>query len=151
MGASDAAAIVTSIFISMWTQTSFKHPLLFSAMACLAGNIVFILSFARRSLPLLIASRLLNGLGSARTANRRYTADYVSRAQRTVASAAFVGCSNLGQALGPFLSLPLSLLPYMQVAGLPLNPVTAVGWVMAGLWAAFFVATALAFEEPPKW
>ena len=52
-----------------------------------AGNILFVLSYKWRSLPVLLAARLLNGCGSARTANRRYTADYVSRAQRTMASA----------------------------------------------------------------
>jgi hypothetical protein len=56
--------------------------------ACLpAGNLVFVLSYAWRSLPVLLLARLLNGLGSARAANRRYTADFVSRARRTMASA----------------------------------------------------------------
>ena len=116
MAASDAAAIFTSVGISVWTQRSFKSPLLFSALSCLAGNLMFVASYQLRSLPLLLGARLLNGLGSARTANRRYTADYVSKKDRTMASAAFVGCSNLGQALGPFLSLPLAFLPYMMGA-----------------------------------
>jgi hypothetical protein len=148
VGASDAAAIVASIGISIWTQVSFKGPLLFSATSCLLGNLVFVSSYAFQSFPLLIVSRLLNGLGSARTANRRYTADYVSRAQRTVASAAFVGCSNLGQALGPFLSLPLARLSYRYLLGLPVNPITTIGLIMALLWLIFFFATAVFFEEP---
>ena len=54
-------------------------------------------------------------------------------------------------ALGPLLSLPLAALPESgAVAGLPFNHVTAVGWVMAACWAAFFLATALCFPEPPK-
>lgn len=148
VGASDAAAILASIGISIWTQVSFKGPLLFSAASCLLGNLVFVSSYGFQSLPLLILSRLLNGLGSARTANRRYTADYVSRAQRTVASAAFVGCSNLGQALGPFLSLPLARLSYRYIFGLPVNPITTIGWIMALFWLLFFFATVLYFEEP---
>lgn len=49
------------------------------------------LSYQRRSLALLLLARLLNGLGSARAANRRYTADYVSK---------WVGgCSAGGQAV----------------------------------------------------
>ena len=113
MAASDAATIFTSVGISIWTQHSFKQPLLFSALSCLAGNLMYVASYQMRSLPLLLGARLLNGLGSARTANRRYTADYVSKKDRTMASAAFVGCSNLGQALGPFLSLPLAFLQYL--------------------------------------
>lgn len=41
---------------------------------CLAGNLLFVLAFQWRSLAALLLARLLNGLGSARTANRRYTA-----------------------------------------------------------------------------
>jgi len=52
-----------------------------------AGNAVFVWSYQQRSLALLLLARLLNGLGSARAANRRYTADYVSKARRTMASA----------------------------------------------------------------
>lgn len=45
----------------------------------LPGNLLYVLSYQRRSLALLLLVRLLNGLGSARAANRRYTADYVSK------------------------------------------------------------------------
>lgn len=53
-------------------------------------------------------------------------------------------------ALGPLLSLPLAYLPERQVAGLTLNSVTAVGWVMALAWLAFICATLMWFQEPPK-
>ncbi|PRW39266.1 MFS general substrate transporter [Chlorella sorokiniana] len=133
MAASDLAALFASVGISFWTQRSFKQPLLFSAAACLAGNILFVLSYQWRSLAALLAARLLNGCGSARTANRRYTADYVSRAQRTTASAAFVGASNLGMALGPLLSLPLANVPDWQLQsalqrGKPGKRAAAAGW-----------------------
>lgn len=59
-----------------------------------AGNLLFVMSFQWRSLAALLAARLLNGCGSARTANRRYTADYVSRAQRTMASAGENWCKG---------------------------------------------------------
>jgi hypothetical protein len=65
--------------------------------------------------------------------------------------AAFVGASNLGMALGPLLSLPLAYLPDgRQVAGLPVNSITAVGWIMAAAWLAFLLATIAWFPEPPK-
>lgn len=38
MAASDLAALFASIGISFWTQRSFKQPLIFSAVACLAGT-----------------------------------------------------------------------------------------------------------------
>ena len=42
------------------------------------------------------------------------------------------------------------LLHYWTLGGLPVNPVTGVGWVMAAIWLAYFVAAALYFEEPSK-
>ncbi|KAI3431392.1 hypothetical protein D9Q98_004446 [Chlorella vulgaris] len=150
MAASDLAAVVASLGISFWTQHSFKQPLLFASLSCLAGNLLFVAAYQWRSLTALLIARLLNGLGSARTANRRYTADYVSRSRRTAASAAFVGASNLGMALGPLLSLPLAYLPDRQVAGLSVNSITAVGWIMAFLWVLFFAATLIWFPDPPK-
>ena len=66
-----------------------------------------------------------------------------------MASAAFVAASNLGQALGPFLSLPLAYLPELTIAGLPINSVTAIGWIMAASWLTFFLATLLFFKDPP--
>lgn len=38
MAASDLAALVASLGISLWTQRSFKQPLLASSLACLAGE-----------------------------------------------------------------------------------------------------------------
>ena len=90
--------------------------------------------------------------------------------------AAFVGSSNLGMALGPFLSLPLAYLPPSRLAGLPLNSITAVrsvlhrtatatvwgtlsdgarglrihlGFIMALAWLLFAVSTLLWFPDPP--
>jgi hypothetical protein len=38
MAASDLAALFASLGISLWTQRSFKQPLLASSVACLAGE-----------------------------------------------------------------------------------------------------------------
>ncbi|GAB4814007.1 hypothetical protein N2152v2_001053 [Parachlorella kessleri] len=152
VGASDAAAIFASVGVSYWTNFSFKRPLLFSGAACLVGNLLYCLSYQWQSLGLLLLARLFNGIGSARSANRRYTADYVGKARRTMASAAFVGCSNMGQALGPFLSLPLAALPegLTVLGGIAFNPITAVGWIMAAAWLLFFLLTLFGFEDPPR-
>lgn len=115
MAAADMAAGMSAVVISAWTNVSFKQPLACGAAVSVVGNVLFCMSWQRKSLALLLAGRLMTGLGSARAANRRYTADYVSRKQRTMASAAFVAASNLGQGLGPLLYLPLSLLPDTHV------------------------------------
>lgn len=150
MAASDLAAAFTAVAISYWTNLSFRQPLIFCAAVCVAGNVVYCMSYHYRSLGLLLVARALNGLGSCRTANRRYVADYVSKAHRTMASAAFVAASNLGLALGPFLALPLSHVPHTHLGGLPINPVTSVGVVMALLWLLFLAGTAAWFQDPPQ-
>jgi hypothetical protein len=40
MAASDLAAVVASLGISFWTQHSFKQPLLFASLSCLAGELL---------------------------------------------------------------------------------------------------------------
>lgn len=61
--------------------------------------------------------------GSARTVNRRYIALFVAYKDRTWASALFVSLSAVGMALGPLLSLPLSLFPTKHFAGLTFDHV----------------------------
>ena len=55
--------------------------------------------------------------------NRRYIALFVAFKDRTWASALFVSLSAVGMALGPLLSLPLSLFPTMRFAGLTFDHV----------------------------
>lgn len=55
--------------------------------------------------------------------NRRYIALFVAFKDRTWASALFVSLSAVGMALGPLLSLPLSLFPTMHFAGLTFDHV----------------------------
>ena len=71
----------------------------------------------------LIGSEMLWGAGSARTVNRRYIALFVAFKDRTWASALFVSLSAVGMALGPLLSLPLSLFPTRHFAGLTFDHV----------------------------
>lgn len=95
---SDQSSTVSPPPCSLPCLPPFNHSVGRSSVACclliLAGNILFVLSYHWRSLAVLLAARLLNGSGSARTANRRYTADYVSRAQRTMASAGEMGLNS---------------------------------------------------------
>lgn len=149
MAASDAAAMVTSVLMSWWSNRSFKHPVLFGAVSCLLGNAFFCLAYIQRSLPLLLVARALNGLGSARTVNRRYNADFVPGPERTAACAIFVGASTLGMAAGPALSVPLAALSPQDPDGL-WNPVTNVGWCLAAAWVLFIVWAAVAFDDPPS-
>lgn len=88
--------------------------------------------------------------GSSRSVNRRYIADFVSKAERTKASAAFVGSSAVGMALGPMLSQLLSRFPYITWHGISLNPITMGAWVMSLFWLIFLYFNVVHFDDPRK-
>ena len=174
VGAADLSAIVVSLLYAWWTSRSYTRPLVFSGLVCLAGNAVYSLAYTMRSLPLLVASRLLIGLGSARAVNRRYVAawlggggflaeegaptdhrpryiaDYVGASSRTAASAAFVGASAGGAALGPLFAVALAeAKPYAsRVLGVLLTDETIAGYVMVVVWLGFLVLVVLGFHDP---
>ena len=65
--------------------------------------------------------------------SRRYIADFVSKRERTKASAAFVGSSAMGMALGPLLARLFQSFPTMHLGPLTFNYIT-MGACAAGLW-----------------
>ena len=48
---------------SIWTNSSFKSPLICSAIACILGNFLYCLGYDTKWLTLLMAARLVTGLG----------------------------------------------------------------------------------------
>ncbi|CAD7694892.1 unnamed protein product [Ostreobium quekettii] len=148
VGAADVTAMISAVNFSMWTNSSFRKPLIFSGAVLMVSNILYSLAYDFWGLPLLVAARLVTGLGNARALNRRYIADYVTKENRTRASAAFVGASCLGMATGPFLSLPLSFIPHLKFLGLTIDNVTVAGWLMAAVWGLFLLIAVPFFSEP---
>ena len=73
-------------------------------------------------------SYVLNALdscaGAARAVSRRYIADFVSKRERTKASAAFVGSSAMGMALGPLLARLFQSFPTLHFGPLTFNYIT---------------------------
>ena len=146
-------AIGISFLYGWWSNTTFKQPLMASAMLCIIGNLCYLYAWDAPqgwALVLLLAARLLTGMGSARAVNRRYIADFVSKKHRTACSAAFVAASAGGAAVGPLLAAPLaSIVPTKTSGGLTWNAITAGGWIMVGMWAAYTVAVMCIFVDPP--
>jgi MFS family permease len=56
--------------------------------------------------------------------SRRYIADFVSKRERTKASAAFVGSSAMGMALGPLLARLFQHFPTLHFGPLTFNYIT---------------------------
>ena len=50
---------------SVWTNSSFKAPLISSAIACILGNALYCIGYDTKWLSMLMAARLLTGLGES--------------------------------------------------------------------------------------
>lgn len=48
---------------SVWTNSSFKAPLIASGIACLAGNFLYCLGYDFQSFWILLLARLITGFG----------------------------------------------------------------------------------------
>lgn len=148
IGCCDLASMPSTVGYSLWTNNQYKLPLMFSGTACLVGNLILALSYDSKSLPLLYVARLVTGIGAARCISRRYIADFVAKRNRTAASAAFVGSSALGMALGPLMARIFQEFPSRQWHGVTFDPITMGAWTMTGLWIVFLVVTLFFFEDP---
>ena len=51
---------------SVWTNSSFKAPLIASGIACLAGNFLYCLGYDFQSFWILLLARLITGFGELR-------------------------------------------------------------------------------------
>lgn len=67
---------------SIWTNTSYKWPLLASGVACLVGNLAYCLSYDVAALSLLLFARLVTGLGTNPASVPHITARFFSPPSR---------------------------------------------------------------------
>lgn len=147
IGMTPIAACFSCALYSWWTNKSFKAPLLLCCVLLVVGNAMYGLALSYSSFALLLAGRLLVGLGGARGVNRRYIADTVPIEQRTFFSAAFVAAGSLGMAAGPAFSAAINNID-LSVGIVIINGLTAPGWFMFIAWAILLVLTVFYFNEP---
>lgn len=155
IGFAPAAALIGSLAYSMWTNQSFKSPLLAGICCGVMGNICYGAAL-QWNLPVMIfVGRLLTGFGGTRVISRRYIADHVSLKDRLVASSEFVTSGAMGLAFGPLIAsliersdLSFTWMLGQKVVLLHYENVTAPGWIMAFMWFTALIAVLLFFEEP---
>ncbi|CAN6202725.1 unnamed protein product [Urochloa humidicola] len=148
IGSMAVAQIFSSVYFSAWSNKSYFKPLIFSSIVLFLGNVCYAIAYDMNSLTVLIAGRLLCGMGSARAVNRRYISDCVPARIRMQASAGFVSASALGMACGPALA---GLLQWkFKIYMVTFNQSTLPGWVMAVAWLLYLVWLAFSFKEPNR-
>ena len=155
IGLSPAAALVSSLLYSQWTNTSFRQPLLLCVVCAVSGNILYGAALQHNSVLMMVIGRLLVGFGCPRVISRRYIADHVSLGDRLIASGQFVSAGALGLVFGPLMAslirrCGLSFQWTWPIVGTVLRyeTVTAPGWIMAVLWLLSLIAILTGFEEP---
>lgn len=149
IGLSPAAALVSSLLYSKWSNYSFKQPLLLCIICEVVGNLLYGAALQYNSVSMLFLGRLLTGFGGPRVISRRYIADHVSWQDRLVASGQFVSAGALGLVFGPLLASLISKSGLQfTVAFVHYETITAPGWTMAVFWALSLVLVIVCFEEP---
>jgi hypothetical protein len=156
IGLAPFAALVSSLLYSMWSNHSFKAPLLVSILCAIAGNLFYAMALQFNSTIMLFAGRLITGFCGTRVISRRYIADHVSLDDRLFASSQFVTAGALGLAFGPLLAaiveradVSFTIHGYNGTSvWIRYENVTAPGWIMTALWSLSFIAVLFYFQEP---
>ena len=154
IGLSPLAALVSAMIYSVWTNYSFKQPLVTSLLFLVSGNLFYAMALQCQSPHYIFLGRLLTGLGGPRGITRRYIADHVSLADRTEASSYFVTAGAMGLACGPLMSSLVSacrysfVTRYNDVIIIQYELVTAPGWIMFLFFAGTLLAVIFGFHDP---
>jgi len=154
IGAMPWAALVSAVIFSVWSNKSYRSPLLASGVLLISGNILYSSAYRRGSIVMALCGRFLTGLGGPRSMNRRYIADTTPLAYRTAANAAFGTATALGAAVGPATAVLLGNFDFEL--NLPLygtlyfNPMTGPGYLMSALWTIYLTLTICMFREPVR-
>ena len=74
MGMAPWFALVSAVGYSIWTNTSYKNPIIFSGMLMVIGNTLYGVAYSYQSMSVCLLGRGIAGLGAPRIINRRYIA-----------------------------------------------------------------------------
>eukprot|EP00536_Pseudo-nitzschia_multiseries_P011300 jgi/Psemu1/205449/e_gw1.376.49.1 len=155
MGMAPWFALTSAVGYSVWTNTSYKQPILFSGVLMVVGNTLYGAAYSQQSMAMCLVGRSISGFGAPRIINRRYVADATPFKLRTMSSAAFALTTALGAASGPGFAILLDMIPEFEFP-LPIlgvqtfNGMTGPGFLMAFLWCLFTIAIVLTFTEPNR-
>ena len=154
IGAMPWAALVSAVIFSMWSNRSYRAPLLASSVLLISGNVLYSSAYRQGSLIMALCGRFLTGLGGPRSMNRRYIADTTPLVHRTAANAAFGTATALGAAVGPAMAVALDNFDFELE--LPLygtfyfNAMTGPGYLMSVLWTIYLLLAFCMFREPVR-
>ncbi|KAH7285458.1 hypothetical protein KP509_33G029100 [Ceratopteris richardii] len=149
IGSMPLTATISAVIFTLWSNKSYKAPLVVSTLLLILGNLSYALALPLNSVWLLLLGRALEGLGCARAINRRYIMHEVPQSKIRNFSAAFVSASALGMTVGPALASALSVVNF-EIGGMIINYCNASGWVLGLAWILYLFLILIFFKEPNK-
>jgi hypothetical protein len=151
IGCAPWAALFSAFIYSLWSNHSFKQPLLCSACFLFVGSFMYANALRFDSIPMAMIGRVVTGLGAPCGINIRFIADMISHSHRTAMSSLFVMVGAIGMSGGPGLAI---LLDFFQIdVKLPLfgrfllNGMTGPGYLMSLLWLLYGLALLIYFKD----
>lgn len=142
-----ASAVVFTFVYSFWSNYQYKLPTFICALFVVLGDFTYLLAYPYKSPALMLAGRLLIGIGGARVINRRYIATYVHPRARTFWNSVFVAGSIVGRGLGPYISTWLLDLN-TSIGFIEINKFTSAPLLMGSVWLVYSIFVLIFFKEP---
>ncbi|OSD00295.1 MFS general substrate transporter [Trametes coccinea BRFM310] len=131
-------------------QGGYKRPLHFACASAVLGNVLYGLAYHAHWLYLILLGRIVTGFAfTFWMYNKRYCSDprIVGLRRRTTLAGWLVLGQGIGFSLGPFVG---GLLYKVGFNNSVFNGFTSPAWIMAALWAVFWVVAAFVYEDVPK-
>ncbi|TFY79248.1 hypothetical protein EWM64_g4763 [Hericium alpestre] len=130
-------------------QGKYKPPLHFACASTILGSVLYALAYRTNFLYLILIGRIVQGLGfTFWMYSKRYCSDprIVGIRRRTTLAGWLVLGQGIGMSLGPFAGGLLTKIGFHNAI---FNGYTSPGWIMAGAWVAFWIASGVFFEDVP--
>ncbi|KAF9266887.1 MFS general substrate transporter [Marasmius fiardii PR-910] len=148
---------LTLLPLMKFDQGGYSRPLHLSCASNMLGLILYALAYKANYLYLILIGRIVSGIGfSMWMYCKRYVSDprLVGIRRRTMLASWLITGNGVGMCLGPFLGGVLyrfvGFKDQGKSAGDLWNGFTSPAWILAGVWAAYWVAVGLWFEDIPK-
>ncbi|RPD58212.1 MFS general substrate transporter [Lentinus tigrinus ALCF2SS1-7] len=149
IGIPTAVSGLTLIPMMRFDQGVYWRPLHFACASMVLGNVLYGLAYRANWLYLILMGRMVSGFGFTLWMYiKRYCSDprIVGIRRRTTLAGWQVLGQGIGFSLGPFVG---GLLYKIGFNNSVFNGYTSPAWIMAALWAVFWVAVAVFFEDVP--
>lgn len=154
IGMTPLAALISAIPYSIWTNRTFRSPVITSGCMLIIGNLLYASAYNLQDIKFALIGRFFVGLGAPKVIVRRYMADTTPVRLRTSVNAGFGMVVAVGSAMGPATAIWLSTTFFKKdlplVGTIFFNGLTGPGYFMAMLWTCFTIVAVITFHEPNR-